>query len=140
MKFKEIGDKYLIRLFKNEKILETLQSFCMEKTVKSGFINALGAVSFATLGYYNLSKKKYLWRDFGGDFEVTSLIGNIAILEDKVFIHAHVNLSNRNFGVFGGHLKEAIVGATLEVMLIPGEGAVIREFDDEIGLNLLDLN
>ncbi len=137
MKFKKLGNNYQIRLFRDEKILETLATFCIENNIKSGFINALGAVSFATLGFYNLAEKKYYWRDFSGHHEVTSLVGNISILESKPFIHAHVNLSSDKFNVYGGHLKEAVVGATIEVMLIPGEGKVTREFDGEIGLNLL---
>ncbi len=39
----------------------------------------------------------------------------------------------------GGHLTQALVSATFEGIIDIIEGQVTREFDDEVGLNLLKL-
>jgi len=43
----------------------------------------------------------------------------------------------RNIKFFGGHLNEAVVSATCEVIIEKIEGSIEREFDKETGLNLL---
>ena len=37
---------------------------------------------------------------------------------------------------FGGHLNEAFVSATCEMVVLPMAGQVERAFDEETGLNL----
>ncbi len=40
--------------------------------------------------------------------------------------------------VYGGHLTEAVISGTGELVLTEIEGTVDRKFDEEIGLNLFE--
>lgn len=137
MHYQKLGIKYLVVLERGEEIIQTLQSFCQQENIKSGWLSGLGAVDEMTLGYYELRTKQYHWRNFSGDLEVTSLTGNITQLENKAFLHIHTTISNEELQSFGGHLKSGRVGVTLEVLIDSLEGSLSRRFNDEIGLNLI---
>lgn len=139
MKSKKVGQSYIVKLEKDDKVIETLTLFCKENQIYSGNFSGIGAVKQTTVGYYELATKSYHWRDFLEDHEVSGLLGNVTMVGNEVFLHAHINLSNKNLEVFGGHLKEAIVAVTLEVRLDVLKGKVKRVFDDEIGLKLMDI-
>ena len=47
-----------------------------------------------------------------------------------------MSAGNENNEVFGGHLNEAYVSATCEMIIEIIEGKIDRYFDQEIGLNL----
>lgn len=140
MKVKQIGKKrFLVVLEKGEEVIDCLTKFSKDYKVNFASFQAIGAVSFITIGNYKIDKKAYQWMDFKGDLEVTSLLGNISSLDVKPFIHAHVNISDEGFNCFGGHLKKALVSGTLEVIVDLCDELIKRKFSDEIGLNLLDI-
>ena len=57
MKFKQDGNKYILRLFKGEKLMETLNKFFADNDIKAGYIMGLGAVDFVELGHFSLETK-----------------------------------------------------------------------------------
>ena len=70
------------------------------------------------------------------------LIGNITEKDKNPYLHIHINFSNEEGNCFGGHLVKAIISATCEVIITESiideiENSVNREFNKEIGLNLL---
>jgi len=138
MQFVKTSERYIVRLEKGESIIDELTSFCQKENITTGFFYGLGAVLSAELGYYNLKTKKYRTKKFNNPHEIVSLVGNVSIVNNKPFIHAHCVLSNENFECFGGHLKEAVVGGTCEIYLTREEIALERKYDEETGLKLLD--
>ena len=66
-------------------------------------------------------------------------MGNLTRVDGKPFLHAHVSLASESFQVSGGHLFKGTVSATAELFLDPGEAAVERRLDPEVGLKLWDL-
>lgn len=138
MEFVKSNIGYVIRLEKGERLVEKLTEFCKEKNIHSGIFNGIGAVLAAEIGFYNLGKKEYEFKKFNQLLEIASLIGNVSLVDGEPFLHIHVVVSDNNFQCFGGHLKEAIVGATCEVYLTDFELTLVRKFDSEIGLNLLE--
>ena len=54
-------------------------------------------------------------------------------------IHAHGVLSKRDSQTVGGHIKEAVVGATLEVVIHAEDIRVDRALDEATGLPLMQL-
>lgn len=136
MKFLKSANKYLVKLERGEKIIETLTQLAKNEDIKLGLITAIGAVDEITLGYYELSTKSYHWQEFKGDLEVTSLNGNITLLANEPFLHIHMTISDENLLSHGGHLKEGKVAVTLEIVVEVLEGQLEREMDDAIGLNL----
>lgn len=140
MQFKKVGNTYFIRIFKDEKVTESLLSFCKENSIKLAKFSGIGAVKKIEIGCYHLKTKAYLWKTFEKDHEVTSFLGNISVFEEELAIHAHINISDESLQVFGGHLKEAKVAVTLEIIMDVFVRDLKRELDEEIGLNLWQFN
>jgi len=139
MNFKRFGKKYVIRIDKGEKIVETLRKICIENEITHGIISGIGAVSKAKIGLFKPEEKKYFSTELLGDYEIISLNGNITTMNGKVYLHLHINLADEEHKTFGGHLNEAVVSATCEVIIEEIEGSMEREFDEETGLNLLKI-
>ncbi len=139
VKYIRDDNKYLVTLTRGEKIIEELLEFCELNRINSATLTGIGGARDIELGYYDLETKEYSWKTFPKVHEVLSLNGNICMVDDKPFIHAHMVISNNTFQCFGGHLKEAVVGATLEVLIVKLDKGLTRVFDDNTGLKLLDL-
>jgi hypothetical protein len=139
MIFKKNKNLYALRLFKDEYIIKTLTEFAeKEKIAHAGFMG-LGAALEVELGVYDLKTKQYSFRKIDSPVEIINITGNISLLDGKPFIHAHISVSDQLFRVFGGHLKEAVVGATCEISLVNYGVGISRVYDENIGLNLLDI-
>ncbi len=131
---------YQLRLERDEEILTTLVEFVRKKKIKSGLIFGLGAGRDFVLGYYHLEKKVYHRRRLRAEYEICSLVGNIAWDKDEPVCHIHAVLSNQKMATAGGHLFAGRVAATCEIAIIPGTGLVRRELEPDTGLKLLQLN
>ncbi|MFH0971994.1 MAG: PPC domain-containing DNA-binding protein [Candidatus Micrarchaeota archaeon] len=134
MEFRKEGQRFAIRLQEGEKVMETLSNFLAEKRIFGGYLQGIGAVSEAEIGYFGMGSKSYLWKSFHEDMEVVSMQGSIT----ETGLHAHIVLADKNFHTYGGHLKEATVGATLEVFLTEMK-KIRRKEDKGTGLKLMEL-
>ena len=139
MKFKKINGKYLIRIFKRERIVESIINFCKENNINSGAFYGIGAASRIELMIYQEDKKEYLSKVFNEDLEILSLIGNVAFLDGKHIVHAHITLSDKDTKAVGGHLKDGVISGTLELFFTDFKTQLNRKYDSETGLNLLDI-
>ncbi len=140
MKAKKIGTKHwIIRLEKGEELLDQLIGFCKKQELKGGWISGIGALGSISIGLFEVDSKQYFSLDLVGDYELTSLTGNLSTMKGDPYLHLHATIADKNQRVFGGHLKHAVVSVTAEILLeeLPELGE--RYFDDEIGINLLDL-
>ena len=70
---------------------------------------------------------------------MTSLMGNISLMEGEPFPHLHVTQTDDKLHLFGGHLTSAEIGVTGELTVEPFGGVLERKISQEIGLNLLAL-
>ena len=139
MMFVQDGSRYIIKLKKGEKIVENLIRFSAENKIKNACFTAIGAVLEATLSFYDLKNKKYEDITLKKDLEITSLIGNITQMNNKPVIHAHITLSDEKMNTKGGHLKEAVTSGTCEIFLEKLNTTIRRKYDEETGLNLMDI-
>lgn len=139
MQSKGVQKGYLVRLDRGEEILETLTDFCNNTGIKTGWISALGSVQEAELSFFDLGKKEYVSKEFKGMHEIASLTGNISKKEGEIHIHAHAVLGDTDMKSHAGHVMRAVVGATCEVFIVIFEGKVLRTYDENTGLYLLDL-
>jgi predicted DNA-binding protein with PD1-like motif len=122
-----------------EKIIESLESLCQQDKIGAGVLNGLGAVSEAELGWFDRDAKDYRTLRIEAPCEIVSLHGNVSRLDGKPFLHCHVVLADRDFGVRGGHLREAVVSAACEIVLTRFFEEFERRKDERTGLYLLDL-
>ena len=139
MKSKKSKEGYIIRLEKGDKVIESLVGFCRKKKIICGFFNGIGASSYTKLMHYDSGAKKYSSRIIKSPLEIVSLSGNVTLMDNDQYLHCHACLSDKNMKVYAGHLKEAIISATCEILLITSDASVKRRYDDKIGLNLMDL-
>lgn len=135
MKKKTIGEKLVVRLEKGEEIVRNLEKVLREEGISAGAFQGIGAVSGAILGHYSLRSKEYREKEFDRPLEIVSLQGTVT----EEGIHPHVCLGTKEMKTYGGHLVEATVAATCEVVVTPAPGSLNRYHDEEIGLDLLDI-
>jgi predicted DNA-binding protein with PD1-like motif len=134
------GFNDIIRLQKGERLMEALEKFMQENESPGAWISGLGGAQAVTLGFYDLDKKEYQWQTLEGLREVVSLTGNVAFDEaDKPAFHLHGVFGDREFQTIGGHVKDLVAGATLELFIHRTYKPLKRKSDAETGLSLLDL-
>ena len=139
MKFKKINDTYIVRLDRGEKIIETLKNFCNAEKIKCGYFFGIGSLDEAELSHYIVRNKKYTSEKYIQPLEIVNLTGIITTMDNEVYLHCHAVLSDVQMESIAGHLKEGIVGATAEIVLIKLDCMINRKYDEKIGLNLMNL-
>lgn len=127
----------VLRFETNEEVLSTLQTYCQHKEIFGGALSAIGAAHSVTLSWYDMDEKRYVDKTFDGKWEITGLLGNVAILKKEIVVHAHGTFSDEHMQVVGGHVKRLIVGPTCELFLQIIPGTLKRAYDESTGLNLL---
>ncbi|MCK5684547.1 DNA-binding protein [bacterium] len=137
MEFKKIENSYVLRLDPGEEIIVSIKKFCELEKIHVGSISAIGAVNKVEIGYFETAKKEYHSTVKKGDFEILNLSGNIASMDDEVYLHLHISIAGSDLCAYGGHLNHAIVSATCEVFIDTLNGKLDRSHDEKTGLNLL---
>ena len=138
MEYRKFGDTYIVRMDRDEEILAQLKIFAEKEQVKLASVTALGAVKDFTIGVFDTSAKAYHSNRFQGVYEIVSLVGTINTMNDAFYCHLHMCAGDQEGRAFGGHLNEALISATCELVLEIMDGTVERRFDPETGLNLME--
>jgi uncharacterized protein len=129
---------YALILETGDEIASVLKQFAFDQHLKGSSFKAIGALSDARLGWFNWEAKKYeIAADVKEQVEVLSLIGDIALREGKPEVHAHMVIGKRDGTAHGGHLQEAHVRPTLEVILTESPARLQKQHDPESGLALI---
>jgi predicted DNA-binding protein with PD1-like motif len=116
-----------------------LLAFAKEKRLTAGHLTAIGAVSDAVLGFFDRKAKDYQRIPQKDQAEVLSMIGDIAEKDGEPALHVHAVLGLPDGTTRGGHLMEAHVWPTLEVVLTESPKHLRRRFKPDLGLALIDL-
>jgi predicted DNA-binding protein with PD1-like motif len=136
----EGGEKIFVLVFDTgDEVVSEMTTFARENDLDAASITAIGAFSGATLGYFDIVRKEYEKLPLEEQVEVLSLIGDIALNEGEPELHAHVVLGRRDGTTRGGHLLEAHVRPTLEVVLTESPDHLKKRTDEETGLALIDI-
>ena len=136
MKFRIDNSRVFMTLTKGDFINQTFESFAETKGVGCAWLNGIGALENPEIGYYSIKDKKYHRKQFTGEFELTSLTGNITMKEGNPFAHTHITFSDTNYQVYGGHLFDAKITAAGEFLILIGTEYIAREMNHSIGLPL----
>lgn len=137
MKYRKFEDTYLLRLEIGDEIISQLKLFCSELQIGAAKISGIGVVKHAVISYFDLPSGQYLHRELSGNMEMTSLLGNISLVNGEPFPHLHVTLGDQDFHLLGGHLSSGVIGVTGELFVEPFPGILERKIHQESGLNLL---
>ena len=136
----ETGDRtYALVFDTGEEPLSGIARFAEEHNLSASRITAIGALSEVVLGFFDWEKKDYERIEIKEQVEVLALVGDIALDKGKPKVHAHLVVGLRDGRARGGHLLEARVRPTLEVILTESPGYLKREHDPESGLALIKI-
>jgi len=117
--------------------MAALAAFANDRSLTAGHFTAIGACSDVTLGFFDWERKSYEKIPLNEQVEVPSLMGDIALKDGAPAVHAHVVLGKPTGAAHGGHLIEAHVRPTLEVILVESPRFLQRRVDAESGLALI---
>ena len=123
-----------------DEVVSTLQAFAADHNLMASRLSAIGAFERATLGYFNWERKAYDRIPVDQQVEVLALVGDIALDGNKPKVHAHAVLGRSDGSTVGGHLLEAHVRPTLEVLLIESPAYLRRVHDARSGLPLIRID
>ncbi|HEX5435593.1 MAG TPA: PPC domain-containing DNA-binding protein [Gemmatimonadaceae bacterium] len=122
-----------------DEVASGLLAFAREHQLGGSHFTAIGAFSDVTLGYFEWERKDYRKIPVREQVEVLALTGDIALADGEPKLHAHVVIGKSDGTAHGGHLMEAHVRPTLEVMLVESPTRLRRKYDPATGLALIDL-
>lgn len=122
----------------NDPVMDILHEFARQHALDSARMTAIGAFRDVTLAYYDIDRQEYDETHLDEQVEVLAFTGDIAEGEDGApVVHAHVVVGRRDLTTAGGHLMDATVRPTLEVMLTETAGSLRRRYDRASGLALI---
>lgn len=124
---------------KGDEPMTELRRWAEEQGVGAASLTGIGAFSGATLGYFDPGRGDYLRIPVGEQVEVLSLTGDVALADGRPQVHAHVVVGLRDGTTRGGHLLEARVWPTLEIVVQESPAWLRKRHDPETGLTLIDL-
>lgn len=131
---------FAVVLAAGDSVMDALVAFAADHDVDAASITAIGAFSRSTLAFFDLEAKQYQEIPVEEQAEVLSLVGDITRDDDGPgSVHAHVVLGLRDGSTRGGHLVNATVRPTLEVMVTDSPAELRRRYRQDVGLALLDL-
>lgn len=136
MEYQRFGSRIVVRMDRGEEVLAQLAALCRAEQIHLAEVHALGALSRFTVGLFDPAAQQYFSNTFDMPAEITSLWGTVTEKDGAPYLHIHLSAALRGGTVLGGHLSEAVVGPTCEMVLDVLDGTVGRRFDPDTGLNL----
>lgn len=121
-----------------DEVVGSLKDFAAERGIAGAHFTALGAFREAKLAWFDPETKEYVPIYVEEQVEVASLVGNVALFEGEVRIHAHAVLGRRDGSTVAGHVLSGRVRPTLEMILVDEPASVFRAIDEASGLPLID--
>jgi predicted DNA-binding protein with PD1-like motif len=125
---------------KDEAFIEPLTQWARQERVHGAHISALGAFSDVTLAYFSPDDREYHDIPVHEQVEVVSLLGDIALTGTEPMVHAHAVVARSDGTTLGGHVREAHVWPTLELIVTETPTHLQRTYDAETGLALINVS
>jgi predicted DNA-binding protein with PD1-like motif len=130
--------EYALIFGKGDEVASGLLGFAQQYGITSAHFTGVGAFHDVTVGWMDRQKKAYKAIPINTQVEVLTLAGDIAIYNDKPAVHTHLVVGLSDGSAKGGHLLQAHVFPTLEVMVTVDPEEMRKTFDPETGLALID--
>lgn len=143
MHHKQLHDNHGQRTFAvvldaGEEVMQTLQGFAEREKITAAQFTAIGALSDVVLLYFDWERKGYLRIPVHEQVEVASMIGDVAVAPaGGPALHVHIVVGRRDGTAMAGHLGEARVRPTLEVILTESPAHLQKVKDPDSGLALI---
>ena len=132
------GQRTLAIIFETgDEVITTLQALAREQKLGGSQFTAIGAFEKSVIAFFDIDTRQYARIPVDEQTEVLTLAGDISLEHDEPRVHAHVVLGRRDGSTRGGHLLEARVRPTLEVILTESGARMTRRYDAQSGLSLI---
>lgn len=129
---------YAVALEIGDPVVSTLTDLARKLDLAGSSISAIGGFQHVTLGFFDWEKSDFIENVVDEQVEVLSFQGSIAEdIDGGPHLHVHVVLGRRDASTRGGHLVEATVRPTLEVIIMESPEHLHRQRDEATGLVLL---
>ncbi len=136
MEYKKVKNHIILRLDVGEEIISSIMNILKNEKISFASITGIGATNDFTVGTYDVTNQLYKKSNYKGVYEIVSLLGNTSTMNNEPYIHIHMSAADKNNNVVGGHLNEAYISATAEIVLEIIETNVDRIKDTNTGLNI----
>jgi predicted DNA-binding protein with PD1-like motif len=101
--------QYAVIFYTGDEAFSGLLEFAKEYRVTSAHFTAIGAVSGATLGWFDPQRKMYKTIPIVGQHEVIGMSGDIALNQGKPVVHTHMVVGASDGTTRAGHVLAAYV-------------------------------
>lgn len=130
---------FAVIMDKGDEVLSSIAAFARNERISVAQITAIGALSDVVLRYFDWETKRYRDIAVREQVEVASMIGDVALdPEGRPAIHIHLVVGKRDGSAMAGHLGEAHVRPTLEVIVAEQPSYLQKMSDRESGLALIN--
>ena len=136
MDYRKFGNTWMVRIDRGEEIIESLKALCEKESIRLASVSALGACDRVTACVYDMENKVYHRQTLTGFMEMASLTGTVTEKDGEPYLHLHGAFCGKDLVAHGGHVMEAVVSATCEMVLTEIPGHVGRKLEESTGLNL----
>ncbi len=145
MEYRKELNTYYIRLDKDESLTEQIIEICKNENIQAGYFQGIGACDHVVLGTYIPEKQNFMLHTLSGMLEIVSLMGNVTTDQNnEPFLHIHASFSyldkSENVILTGGHLMEARISYTGEIVLVQSEEKIGRMTDPKTGIEIWKLS
>lgn len=141
MNFRKINEspKTFILVFKTgDELADGLLHFAKNQNLSAASFKAVGALSSVRLGWFSWESKKYEPSvTLDEQVELLSLIGDVALKDGEPVVHAHAVIGKKDGTAHGGHLLNARIRPTCEVVLTESPVHLQKFIDPDSGLALI---
>ena len=131
---------YVVVFETGDELASGLKELATELKLADSSFKAIGALSSVKLGWFSWETKQYESSVLLNEqVELLSLIGDIALFDGEPQVHAHVVVGKADGTAHGGHLLEAHIRPTCELVLTESPKHLQKHMDSAAGIPLLKL-
>ena len=123
-----------------DELSQGLRDFANQEQLSAASFTAVGALSSLRLGWFSWESKNYEPSvTLDEQVELLSLIGDVVLKDGTPVVHAHAVIGKKDGTAHGGHLLEAHIRPTCEVILTESPIHLHKQIDPQSGLALIRL-
>lgn len=136
MLFKKV---HVFRIKPAQELASEIARYCRQNGISSGVvIGIIGSVESARLNFLRELPGKYETKEYKGPLEIVCAQGSVALKDAELITHVHIQLAGPD-GCRGGHLVEAKIFSTAEVVIAELDYQLRRYADSYTGLSELQV-
>jgi len=136
MEYKRIKDNVFLRLDPGDEVIRSITKVVEYERIKLAEINGLGATNKFTVGKFDVPSKQYEKYSYEGSFEISSLHGNVTTMNNLPYLHIHMVAGTTDGISYSGHLNEAFISVTGEIIIRIISAKIDRIKNPDNGINI----